>query len=89
MDYSKDNCATALTEIPENENLKINDALSIEVNRKIPFGHKFAIKDVKKGEYVIKYGQIIGVATIDIKSGDWVHTKNIVSKYMEEAKINE
>ena len=38
----------------------------VETNS-IPAGHKFALCDIKKGEFVIKYGQIIGRATEDIK----------------------
>lgn len=45
----------------------------------IPAGHKYALKDIKKGETVIKYGQIIGRATQDIKTGEWVHTHNVKS----------
>jgi altronate dehydratase len=63
--------------------VKINEDLTVKVNRKIPFGHKFALKDIKEGEYVYKYGEIIGKASVDIKKGDWIHTKNLKSAYME------
>ena len=45
----------------------------------IPAGHKFALKDIKKGEFVIKYGEIIGRAMQDIKRGEWVHSHNLKS----------
>ena len=45
----------------------------------IPAGHKYALRDIKIGEPVIKYGEIIGRATCDIKSGEWVHTHNVRS----------
>ena len=45
----------------------------------IPAGHKYALSDIKQGETIIKYGQIIGRATCDIKKGDWVHTHNVKS----------
>ena len=35
----------------------------------ISFGHKIAVRTVKTGEAVIKYGQIIGFAASDIKPG--------------------
>ena len=61
----------------------INDRDSVAVTLtgegNIPAGHKIAIKDVKKGEKVIKYGEIIGVAKEDIKTGDWVHVHNVKS----------
>ncbi len=40
-------------------------------------GHKYAIRDIKKGETVIKYGFPIGIAYKDIKQGDRVHTDNL------------
>ncbi len=51
----------------------------------IPAGHKYALCDIKKGETVIKYGQIIGRATTDIKKGEWVHTHNVKSHLDESA----
>ncbi len=50
----------------------------------IPSGHKFALKDIKEGEYVFKYGEIIGKATKDIKKGEWVHTHNVKSHLDEK-----
>lgn len=46
----------------------------------IPFGHKFAIKDIKEHEEILKYGEEIGQATMDIKAGDYVHVHNVVSE---------
>ncbi len=40
-------------------------------------GHKYAVRDIKKGEQVIKYGFPIGVASEDIKSGEQVHSHNL------------
>ena len=53
----------------------INKLDNVEVD--IGSGHKYAIKDIKKGENVIKYGCPIGHATEDIKVGDHVHTHNV------------
>ena len=54
----------------------------------IPAGHKYALKDIKKGETVIKYGQIIGRASTDIKAGEWVHTHNVKS-HLDETPVYE
>lgn len=54
----------------------------------IPAGHKYALKDIEKGQTVIKYGQIIGRATCDIKKGDWVHTHNVKS-HLDETPVYE
>lgn len=40
-------------------------------------GHKYAARDIKAGEDIIKYGQPIGHATEDIKKGEHVHTHNV------------
>ena len=45
-------------------NKKDNVGVSLDGNEKIPAGHKFALRDILKDEYVIKYGEIIGKATV-------------------------
>ena len=46
----------------------------------IPYGHKVAVKPIKKGEPIIKYGEEIGVATADIDTGAYVHVHNLDSQ---------
>jgi altronate dehydratase len=77
-----DNCATSLMLISQGEQLKVEDSIIVITNQ-IPVGHKFAIQHIKKGEMIIKYGKIIGVATEDINMGDWIHIHNIKSHYLE------
>ena len=79
----KDNCATALELIPEGEMVKISDDISIKITKKIKMGHKFALRNIKQGERIIKYGEIIGIAKEDIEIGNWIHTRNVISAYME------
>ena len=55
--------------------LIINKLDNVEVN--IDDGHKYALRDIKCGENIIKYGQPIGHATADIKAGEHVHTHNV------------
>lgn len=43
----------------------------------IPLGHKIALSDINAGENIIKYGQPIGYALSDIKTGDYVHVHNM------------
>ena len=45
----------------------------------IPQAHKVALKDIQKGEDVIKYGSPIGHATELIKKGMHAHTHNIAT----------
>ena len=68
-----DNVAVAPMNIPLGAN--INSELKSETY--IPFGHKISLKDIKKDELIYKYGQIIGIATVDIKKGSHVHSHNL------------
>ena len=78
-----DNCATSLADIKAGTEILINDQLKINILSDIRLGHKFALKDINKGSTIIKYGEIIGLATQEIKIGDWIHTHNIKSAYLE------
>lgn len=49
-------------------------------------GHKVAIIDIKKGEYIVKYGKNVGVALTDIYVGDLVHIHNIRSNRGKELR---
>ena len=53
----------------------IHKSDNVEVN--IEDGHKYAIKPIRKGENIIKYGQPIGHALLDISVGEHVHTHNV------------
>ena len=67
-------------------NEKDNVGVRLAATDNIPAGHKFALKDIKKGEYIVKYGEIIGKATEDIKKGEWVHTHNVKSHLDENVE---
>ncbi len=54
-----------------------SEMTSLRLSADVPAGHKVAVRDIREGEAVLKYGQIIGYATQAIKSGDWVHTHNL------------
>ena len=60
-------------------NPKDNVGVNLTGNDTIPAGHKYALKPIKSGEPIIKYGEVIGRATCDINAGDWVHTHNVKS----------
>ncbi len=60
-------------------NEKDNVGVCLDGSETIPAGHKYALRAIACGEYVIKYGEIIGRATQDIAEGEWVHTHNVQS----------
>ena len=68
-----DNVAIAPMNIPVG--VKINSNLIAQTN--IPFGHKISLSEIKKGNLIYKYGQIIGIATDFIKKGTHVHSHNL------------
>lgn len=53
----------------------INSLDNVYVN--IENGHKYALRNIKKGENIIKYGQPIGHATEDIKKDEHIHSHNL------------
>ena len=71
-----DNVAVALKPISKGTTLNVagTEVTTIE---DIPQGHKFAIKPVKKGDEVVKYGFRIGYAQADVEVGGWIHTHNL------------
>ncbi len=57
------------------EFILINEKDNVLVN--LDNGHKYARKDIKCGEKVIKYGFPIGIATANINEGEHVHSHNL------------
>ena len=51
----------------------------IVVKEPVPFAHKVAIQEMKKGEKVIKMNIVIGLASEDIPVGTYAHVHNILS----------
>lgn len=50
---------------------------AVHARRRIPRGHKVAVRPIPAGEPIRKFGQIIGFAGTDIAPGDWVHEHNV------------
>ena len=75
-----DNVATVTEEIVSGEEIIVpveGKLTNVHVIERIPFGHKVAIKDIQKGEKIIKYGEVIGIASRDIKVGQHTHVHNL------------
>ena len=53
----------------------INEKDNVEIN--LADGHKYARRDIKAGENIIKYGWPIGHAVYNISRGEHVHTHNV------------
>ena len=72
----RDMVAVALQPLAAGETIDYG-AGTVTLLEDLPMGHKVALRDIKKGEPVIKYGFPIGEATADIPAGGHVHTHNI------------
>jgi len=74
--HPNDNVIVATTAIAKDEALNV-EGNKIKVEDNIIAGHKIAITAIQKGENVIKYGNPIGYATIDIQPGSHIHVQNV------------
>ncbi len=76
----RDNVATVLVDLEANIFVTASYGdrkIDVQLLHSIPFGHKFAVDSIKKGEKIYKYGEIIGVASCDIEVGEHVHVHNL------------
>jgi len=76
-----DNVAVASCQLSAGASREIN-ATTIVLQANVDVGHKFAVRKIKAGERIVKYGAPIGVATRDIEAGEYVHTHNMASEYL-------
>ena len=75
----RDNVATALEPLDPGRVLDIGGQ-RITIVEATPRGHKIALRLIRAGEAVLKYGSTIGTATVDIPAGAHVHTHNVASR---------
>jgi hypothetical protein len=76
--HREDNVAVALSDFTKGAVVQI-DGSEIILRDPVDYGHKFAVKDVRAGEPIIKYAETIGVAARDILAGEHVHVHNLKS----------
>ena len=78
---AKDNVATCTSDVAAGGAVELIGGLSgtITVVEAIPIWHKTALVPIAKGGKVIKYGEMIGEALVDIPKGGWVSHENIFS----------
>jgi altronate dehydratase small subunit len=82
--HESDNVATSVKDLKKGENVLMEihgkGDVRVELLEDIPFGHKFAIEDIKENQEIFKYGEIMGHATENIAAGAYVHVHNVVSE---------
>ncbi|PLV59161.1 UxaA family hydrolase [Thermotoga sp. KOL6] len=79
-----DDVGIAVRDISANEKIKGKTLegekfYELETREDIPLGHKIALRDIKEGEKIKEYGEVIGKATKNITKGSHVHVHNIRS----------
>ncbi|MCW4048445.1 MAG: UxaA family hydrolase [Candidatus Bathyarchaeota archaeon] len=80
----KDNVATVTDDVKAGEEVEVLSPqgeviLKTKLIDDVIFGHKMSLRKLKEGEEIIKYGEIIGVASKEIPVGEWLHTHNVNS----------
>jgi altronate dehydratase small subunit len=78
----RDNVATALAALKAGERMELmlsDRTRSVTLVSNVPFGHKFSLSQIAPESPLIKYGEVIGIATTMIQPGDYVHVHNVAS----------
>jgi altronate dehydratase small subunit len=89
-----DNVATVTSEAKAGERVEVlspegSVLVSSEALGDVPFGHKIALTVITRGEEIIKYGEVIGIASSNINLGEWLHTHNVESVRVPTSKLQE
>ncbi|NBF41951.1 MAG: hypothetical protein GVY14_16200 [Spirochaetes bacterium] len=84
--HASDNVATALDALQAGDTVAVSASReasggeSIVAATAVPKYHKLALRAMAAGEAVVKYGETIGEATVDIAAGAHVHVDNMNSR---------
>src|SRR6266516_2780950 len=78
----EDNVAVAARDLHVGLDVR-SDGRTLTLSQRVGLGHKLAVRDIRKGEAIYKYGQIIGFAKADIPAGSHVHVHNVAADAFE------
>ncbi|ACU95786.1 UxaA family hydrolase [Saccharomonospora viridis] len=89
-----DDVAVALRGCDEGTSLAVPGREPVVARHSVPSGHKVALRRIAAGEFVRKYGHVIGVATRTVSVGEHVHLHNLampdgVSALASESTVTE
>lgn len=76
----RDNVATLLAGVKPGDEVEVQrgeNSFKLSARSDIPFGHKLALAEIPKGGNVVKYGEVIGRASLNIEPGALVHVHNV------------
>jgi (2R)-sulfolactate sulfo-lyase subunit alpha len=60
--------------------METDETVTLEAKDPVPLGHKVALRDIKSGDTLVKYGHDIGKAVAAIGSGRHAHVHNVKTK---------
>lgn len=77
-----DNVATIFAnDVKDGDKVEVRDKKGnsevLTVIGNVPYGHKIALKELKPGDKIMKYGECIGAADRVISKGEYVHVHNM------------
>ena len=78
---TEDNVAVALRSLHAGDTVACN-GVALTLDRDVGIGHKVAVRAIAEGEAIVKYQCPIGLATVPIAAGAYVHTHNVHSGYL-------
>ena len=74
---ARDNVAVVTADVKPGDQVQLDDGAVVRTSEAVPRGGKVALKPIAAGATVVRYGEIIGMATEDIAAGRHVHTHNL------------
>ncbi|QDT10072.1 UxaA family hydrolase [Planctomycetes bacterium K23_9] len=84
---ASDNVAVATRAISAGIEMSLPTCRVVAIDAIQP-GHKVALCDIHAGENITKYGQPIGVAAIDIRAGQHVHSHNCDDQHVVSSDLS-
>ena len=74
--HPDDDVAIARLALPRDHEIRVSEQ-TLNTRSAIPAGHKVALRTIREGQPVLRYGNVIGHATRDIAPGEHVHVHNL------------
>lgn len=83
-----DNVFVLIKSMPAGATFRLSGQM-FHMEKSLGLGHKIAVRHIRSGEKIYKYGAPIGSATRDIQPGEHVHVHNMKSAYLPTFTRNE
>jgi altronate dehydratase len=84
--HPRDNVAVARVSLSTGQQIEAGQ-VTVLTRAPIAAGHKVALRAIRPGEAVFRYGQVIGFATRAIEPGEHVHVHNLAFRELNAAEV--